>query len=334
MLALLLTVTSGAAQSSEPLKLNIGYSVWVGYGPLFIAKDQGYFADEGLDVTLTNVENPSDRFVALAAGQLNGLVTTLDTLSQYCNADTPFKAVFGLDESSGGDGIVANAGITSVADLKGKNIGVNKGTVSNFLLEYVLKQNDMSDADVNLINMSQGDVPAALAAGRIDAGVTWEPHLSKAVDNGATLVMNSSETPGLIVDIFVLPQNVIDEHPEAVAGLVNAWNKSIDFLKANPDQGAEIMSKGLGSFYDSAAAINADLAGVTLFDADKNAAFFGGTSVGGTAYSTLQFATDFYSSIGTITNACTSDQLIDPSFVASEMMGTMEAPMATEAASS
>jgi NitT/TauT family transport system substrate-binding protein len=320
--------TSGIS-AQEPLALSIGYSVWVGYGPLFIAEDQGYFAEEGLDVTLINVENPADRFVAMAGGQLNGLVTTLDTLSQYCNADTPFKTIFGLDESSGGDGIVVNPSITSVADLAGKSIGVSQGTVSNFFLEYILQANGMSGDDVTMVNMSQGDVPAALAAARIDAGVTWEPHLSRSVDNGAVLLVDSSSTPGLIVDIAVLRQDVIDEHPEAAQGLLNAWNKSIDFWKANPDEAAAIMSEGLGSFYDSADAVNADLAGVTLFDAEKNAEFFSGTGEG-TASATLDFATEFYTSIGTITNACTADQLIDASFVAPEAMAT---PEATEASS-
>ncbi len=329
---LLVLLLASSASAQEPIKLNLGYSVWVGYGPLFIAADQGYFTEEGLDVTLTDVENPADRFVAMAGGQLNGLVTTLDTLSQYCIADTPFKAIFGLDESSGGDGIVANASITSVADLAGKNIGVSKGTVSNFLLEYILKENGMSADDVNMINMSQGDVPAALAADRIDAGVTWEPHLSRSVDNGAVLLVDSSSTPGLIVDIAVLRQDVIDANPEAAQGLLNAWNKAIDFWKANPDEAAEIMSKGLGSFYDSADAVNADLAGVTLFDADKNAAFFGGTGEG-TATSTLDFATEFYTSLGNITNPCTADQLIDASFVAPEGMMPMATEEATEASS-
>src|SRR5450432_2042161 len=91
LLALMVASSSVLAQTSEPsgqpLSLTLGYSVWVGYGPLFIAKDKGYFSDAGLDVSLVDVENPSDRFVAMAGGKLNGLVTTLDTLSQYCNPE-------------------------------------------------------------------------------------------------------------------------------------------------------------------------------------------------------------------------------------------------------
>jgi NitT/TauT family transport system substrate-binding protein len=318
---------SVVAQDSEPIALSIGYSVWVGYAPLFIAQDQGYFVDEGLDVTLVNVENPGDRFVVLAGGDLNGLVSTLDTMSQYCNPETQFKAILALDGSSGGDGIVASANITSIEDLRGKQIGVNIGSVSQFFLEYIFQQNQLTDDDVTLVRMSQGDVPAALAAGRIDAGVTWEPHLSTAVDNGATLLVDSSTTPGLIVDILVLCQDVIDDQPETAIGLVNAWYSAIEYWKENPDEAAAIMAEGLGGFYESADDINADLGGVTLLDEEANQSFFGGTEEG-SALGTLSFALDFYTSSGVITDPCAPEDMLDSTFVLPEGM-----PVAREEAS-
>lgn len=321
---LLLLAAFGGVSAQEPLQVALGYSVWVGYGPLFIAADQGFFEEENLDVTLVNVENPGDRFVALAGRQLDGLVSTLDTMSQYCNAESPFKAIFALDESSGGDGIVTSADITTVEDLRGKSIGVNLGSVSQFFLEYVLQQNGLTDDDVTLVRMTQGDIPAALGASQIDAGVTWEPHLSTAAANGGAILIDSSATPGLIVDILVLRQDVLDFHPEVATGLVNAWNKSIDFWKENPDEAAEIMAAGLGAWYDSGDAVNADLAGVTLFDADTNAVFFSGEGEGSAA-GTLQFALDFYTSSGIITDPCTVDEMIDPSYVVPEVAATPEA---------
>jgi len=325
LLVLLAASGSVVAQGDEPLSLSLGYSVWVGYGPLFIAQDQGYFAEEGLNVDLVNVENPGDRFVALAGGQLNGLVSTLDTMTQYCNAESPFKAILALDESSGGDGIVASADITSIDDLRGKKIGVNIGSVSQFFLEYIFQQNGLTDDDVTLVRMSQGDVPAALAAGQIDAGVTWEPHLSTAVDNGANLLVDSESTPGLIVDIMILRQEVIDEHPEAATGLVNAWYNAIEYWKANPDEAATIMAEGLGGFYETADDINADLGGVNLFDQEANQTFFSGTEAG-SALGTVGFALDFYTNSGVITDPCAPADMIDSTFV------LPEGPIATEEA--
>jgi NitT/TauT family transport system substrate-binding protein len=323
---MLIALYSSVVAAQEPVKLNLGYSTWVGYGPLFIAQEEGYFKANGLDVTLTKVEDPKDRFTALAGGQLDGLVTTLDTMSQYWKPETSYKAILGLDESSGGDGIVVGPGIKTVADLKGKQIGVNIGSVSQFFLEYILQQNKMSDSDVTLVKMQQGDVPAALAANRIDAGVTWEPHLSKAVSNGATLLVSSKETPGLIVDILLLRDDVMKAHPEVGAGLVDAWNKSIDYWTKNTDEANGIMAKGLGGFYESAADIAADLKGATLFDAKKNAEFFGGAAdQKGSALSTLQFAIDFYTKLGIITDKVNAADMIDASYVAPAAEATPEA---------
>ena len=317
LLALTGVTSAVTAQSSDPVKLNLGYSVWVGYGPWFIAQDQGYFKDNNLDVTLTDVENPADRFTAMAGKQLDGLSTTLDTLSQYCNPETPFKAILALDESSGGDGIVANSSIKSIADLKGKKIGVNLGSVSQFLLEYIFKQNGLSDSDVTLVRMSQGDVPAALAAGQIDAGVTWEPHLTASVKNGATLLVDSKSTPGLIVDVLVMRQDVLDAHPEVAPALIDSWYKSIAYLNANTDAAETTMAKGLGSFYETAADIAGDLKGATMFDQPMNENFWaaGANSAPSKATDTMQFALDTYTRLGVITDPCTPDKLLDSSFV-------------------
>src|SRR6201989_1893383 len=92
LVSLLLFSTNRSATAQSPIPVKLAYSVWVGYGPLFIAQDKGYFKDAGLDVTLTDVEDPKDRFVALAGNQLDGLVTTLDTMSQFWTSQVPFHA--------------------------------------------------------------------------------------------------------------------------------------------------------------------------------------------------------------------------------------------------
>jgi NitT/TauT family transport system substrate-binding protein len=64
-------------RATEPLKIR--YSVWVGYGPLFLAQERGYFEEERVDVQLIKVEDPGESFRALGAGRLDGVVSTIDT---------------------------------------------------------------------------------------------------------------------------------------------------------------------------------------------------------------------------------------------------------------
>jgi len=316
--ALLLSACGGQAAptgAGQPIKLKLGYSVWVGYGPLFIARDKNYFKDEGLDIELTKVEDPKDRFAALSGKQLDGLVTTLDTMTLYWRSETPFAAILGLDESSGGDGILVRKeqNIASVKDLKGKKIGVNVGSVSHFFLDYLLQQNGLADADATLVKMKQGDVPAALAAGQVDAGVTWEPHLSKAAkDPNLAILTTSKETPGLIVDAMVLRRDVLSANAGLATKLSRAWNKAIEYQKANPDDAAAIMQKGLGGFYEKPDDIKADLAGAKLFDKARNLEFFGGSG-NGTAIGTTKFAIDLWTKLGQITTPIKAEDLVDGS---------------------
>jgi len=306
-----------AAGGAQPIKLNLSYSVWVGYGPLFIARDKGYFKDEGLDITLTKVEDPKDRFTALAGQQLDGLVSTLDTMTLYWKAETPFVAIIGLDDSSGGDGILVRKekNIASVKDLKGHSIGVNVCSVSHFLLDFLLQKNGLSDADVSLVKMKQGDVPAALSSGQIDAGVTWEPHLSKAAtDENVAILTTSKETPGLIVDILILRKDVLEKNKEIGTKLARAWNKAVDYAKANPDDAAKIMQEGLGGFYEKPDDIKADLKGVTLYDKARNAEFFKGDSAG-TAIGTTKFAIDLWTKLGQITTPVKAEDMVDGSYL-------------------
>src|SRR5437667_11215085 len=60
--------------------LKIGYPVWVGYGPLFLADKKGFLKDEGVNVQFINMEDTKTRYVALGAGQIEGRVTTIDTM--------------------------------------------------------------------------------------------------------------------------------------------------------------------------------------------------------------------------------------------------------------
>jgi NitT/TauT family transport system substrate-binding protein len=312
------TAPQGGGQgAAAPISLKIGYSVWVGYGPLFIARDKKFFEEEGLNVELVKVEDPKDRFTALAGQQLDGLVSTLDTMTLYWRAETPFVAIAGLDDSSGGDGVLVrkDASIASVADLKGKTIGVNVGSVSHFFLTYLLQKNGLSEADVTLVKMKQGDVPAALSAAQVQAGVTWEPHLSKATkDENVAILTTSKETPGLIVDVLIMRSDVLKGNKEIGAKLARAWNKAVDYQKANPDDAAKLMQEGLGGFYEKPDDIKADLAGVTLFDKARNAAFFSGDG-DGTAIGTTKFAIDLWSKLGIITTPVKAEDMVDGAYL-------------------
>ena len=108
-----------------------------------------------------------------------------------------------IDDSNGGDGIVANKDIESIADLKGKKVAVNEGSVSEFYLNVLLQGRPEGNRPEHGQH-DRGDAGSAFVAKQVDAAVTWEPWLTsgKATDFGHLLV-DSSTTPGLITDVII-----------------------------------------------------------------------------------------------------------------------------------
>src|SRR3954452_12832000 len=76
--ACLIVGIAGAAEAADPIK--IAFPTWVGDGPFYLAQDKGYFKDEGVDVELQIMEDSKFIFAALAAGKVDGVVPTPNTL--------------------------------------------------------------------------------------------------------------------------------------------------------------------------------------------------------------------------------------------------------------
>ena len=300
--------------SAEPLKIR--YSIWVGYGPLFVAKDKGFFKEEKVDVELINIEDPKEGFFAMAANRLDGVVSTIDTMVLYLKTGKEYQYVLALDDSAGGDGIVARKEIKSVKDLKGKKVAVNEGSVSQFFLNVILKESGMSQKDIQVINMKQGDAGAAFVAEKVDAAVTWEPWLSKgkAAPHGQILV-DSSKTPGLITDVLIFRRDVIEKRAKEIQGVANAWNKAVAYWEKNPAEANEIMARGVGDWLKDPKVFADVLTGVKFYNREGNVKFFGTAQKPGDLSKVVQNALDIWGSFGKLQVKVTPKDLINYSFV-------------------
>lgn len=292
-----LLVTPATSAPVAPLK--IGYPVWVGYGPLFLAEKKGFLKELGTSVEFILMEDTKPRYVALAARRIDGLMTTIDTVVQRVKPDLQMAAILPMDDSKGGDGIVARKEINSVRDLKGKKVAFSEGSVSHFFLAFLLRQNGMSLKDITAVNMTAGDAGAAFVAGKVDAAVTWEPWLTKgkSAPHGKILV-DSSATPNLIVDVLVFRKDVIKARPRDMQNIVDAWVKAVEFWKSNPDEANTIMAGAVGGWLKDTKVFAETLAGVRYYDRAALREFFGTKAAPGPGVKTTQFAIDLWTQLG------------------------------------
>jgi NitT/TauT family transport system substrate-binding protein len=296
-----LLVTAGASQAAQAKPLRIGHVIWVGFGPLFVAKEKGFFAQEGVEVELVKMAHSAAGFAGLLAGQVDASGGTLDEFLPYFDPEDPYACFMVLDESPGGDGIVANKDIKSIADLKGKMVALSKGTTSEFILYVLLKEAGLREADIETVELESEDATNAFLMQEVDAAVVWEPWLTqgKQAPHGH-LLADSSETPGLIVDCLTAMVDVFQDRLAEFLALARAWNAAVHYVEAHPDEANEIMARHVGGWVEDPAVFAETLKGLRFYDAARNREFFGTSDNPGQIYEAAKYAIDFRSSLGVL----------------------------------
>ncbi|HYB21581.1 MAG TPA: ABC transporter substrate-binding protein [Thermodesulfobacteriota bacterium] len=310
----LLSFCAGSVYAAEPIKL--GMSTWLGYAPLYLAKEKGFFQKRGLEVEIVVIESPADRRVAFAADKIQGFATTVDTHVMTAAAENPIplKQVLALDDSHGGDGIVSKKEIKSIKDLKGKTVAAQLGAgASYFWLNYVLAQDGMKLSDLKAIDMKAGDAGSAFVAGKVDAAVTWEPWLSKARETPfGHILLASDKTPGIIVDSLAFKPDFLKKRGEDVKKIVAAWNEAVKFAADNPQEADAIMAKFTGQKPEE---FTKEKTGVRFYGQKENKEYFGTAKNPGLLYQVTQRAADLWFELKLIKTKPKAADLIDGSFL-------------------
>ncbi len=313
-LAAALFFAAGSAFAGEPIRF--AHPTWVGYGPLYIAQDKGFFKEEGVDVQLILMEDTKLRYAALAAGQVDAIATATGTMPLYLKPGLDF-AFFGLfDDSHGGDGIVANKDIAGIAGLKGKRVAFEQGSISNFYLDVLLGRAGLGEKDIVAVNMTAGDAGSAFVTGNVDAAVTWEPWLSRGKKTAhGHLLVDTTTTPGLIMDVMVARTEVIAKRKADFAALMRAWYRGVDYMKAHPEESNEIMSKGLGGWLKDPKDFADVMTGVEIYDRNQSLAFFGTKDNPGQLYKVTGDAITIWGNLGRLSVKPEPATLIDDSVI-------------------
>jgi len=284
---------SGEKKEEKNEKFTIAFCTWAGYAPLFIAQDQGYFEEKGLDVDIQIIEDESTYGSLFSSGSIQALGQVLDRdLVQFAGG-APEGYVCTMDASTGGDGLVAKKGVGSVDDLKGKTVALDKSATSYYFFMQVLKDSNIKEEDVTISDMGNDESGEALLSGNVDGAVTWEPILSQCADKGK-LLASSKEYDKTIIDVLTVSTEYAKENPDIYDDLKECWNKAVAYLNDNFDEGCEIMAKGLSL---DAEEVKEECAGITFYDEKMNEEF-ADTSKEGNVYETAKEMASFWKEKG------------------------------------
>ena len=173
-----------ASPPGTPTKVTLGFSAWPGWFPWQVAQEKGLFAKNNVTVELKYFDSYTDSLTALATGNLSANSQTLnDTLSSV-SGGAKQKVVLVNDNSTGNDQIIARAGIDTVADLKGRTVAVEQGTVDHYLLLLALRKAGLSEGDITVkALLTDAAAAASVSSGVNSTSFSVSPALRRASSN-------------------------------------------------------------------------------------------------------------------------------------------------------
>ena len=307
------TVSEGQPSQKvhEKIPLKITINSWIGWAPLYVAKEKDLLGD--VDLTIIRVEDTGARKASMLGGHVDGYASSVDNFALDSAEGVPGKIVMCFDESYGGDGIISIKSITSPKDLKGKKIAFQKGLPSHFLLLTVLHDAGLDQKDVVQIDMDADKAGAAFAAGKLDAAVTWEPWISKAATMAAgNVLVTTKEYPGLIVDTLVFSDEVLRSKRSGVQQVVKGWFEALANWGEHKAAADKIMADSYSLPIEDFLAM---CEGVRFFDLTRNKEYFGTPEKPGPIYSVFDAASDLWQEAGIIKSKSSARKRIDPSFI-------------------
>ncbi|HEU5320132.1 MAG TPA: ABC transporter substrate-binding protein [Methylomirabilota bacterium] len=244
LLALCLLVPAGARGAGEPVTFAYSQLGLLAHLPWSVALGQKYFEEQGLEPRGFNFDTGGKSIAALVGGSADFAANALEHAIKAKVQGKDLVYVFSSTRLPGFGLVVASAHrneIRSVADLKGKPVGVSGiGVASHVLLNYMLKRNGVDPKDVKIIAVGLSTLPPALEGGKIVAGMSGEPFFSRLVSKGVAFSLGNMSTVKDTQQILggeyafsgaITRPDVIQKRPQVVQKVVTALVKASHFIQ-------------------------------------------------------------------------------------------------------
>ena len=243
----------GAAEEDLPEKTKVvlnevAHSIF--YAPMYVAIEEGYFQEEGIDLELVTGFGADKTMTAVLSDSADiGFMGSEASIYTYNEGATDHVVNFAQLTQRAGNFLVARQEMPDFTweDLKGTDVlGGRKGGMPQMVFEYILKQNGIDPAKDVAIDQSIdfGSTAAAFAEGQADFTVEFEPGATSLEQEGKGYVVASLGTDSGYVPYtaFSAKQSYLDENPDVIQGFTNALQKGMDFVQAHtPEEIAAVI---------------------------------------------------------------------------------------------
>jgi len=226
--------------------VTVGYAMGNGWIPAFVAKDQGIFAQHGIDARLQLMTNGSNAPAALMAGslQIAGLNPTAAILADDGGAEIQAIANATIQTKTTSDGwLFGRTGLDlhKPKDLIGRKVAVPAiNSVAHVALMRWLQIEKVDPKRVTYVEIPMNHIRDALQAGQVDAAIVVEPFADQIEKSKAGYMMADFNAaladPITTHSIWAMMKPYIDTHPNVVSGFRESLREAIAWIRAHPEE--------------------------------------------------------------------------------------------------
>lgn len=242
---------SGQNINLQQVKIGIT-STYQGEAATYVAKERGYFKENGLDVTLK--PNPSgkvslqdlfDGVVQISHVAETPVIYSIMDTSYHPGTIPAFQIFADKNYSNKIQKIVGRKdhGISEAEDIVGKKIGLSQGTQLDYFFDSFLLEHQILSDEIEIVNMDPKEQIEAIKNGEIDVSITWEPYASYIEQAlGENAVFLDTDLTYSTLWLSVALDSYAEANPDVLTAYLASIKKAQEYIRKNPAYAQELLA--------------------------------------------------------------------------------------------
>jgi NitT/TauT family transport system substrate-binding protein len=241
----------------KPIKLKVVVLPYLAYAPFFIAQEEGFYTEQGLEVEIIRMDKAGEFTAAIAQGQIDVVadiisVGSLNAIAQ--GSKIKYVADKGYFDPNGCDytgwavrkDLLESGVLDDLKNVAGMKVASSSATTIEFFFDTLVKDVGLSSKDVELINLPPADRLSALETGAIDIASVAEPWIARIKNTGIAEMWHpiQKDFPNFAFSVMMYGPNLLEKNPEAGKRFMVAYLKAVQvYNEGKTDRNVEIISK-------------------------------------------------------------------------------------------